>query len=123
MRWRGFPLAAGGLLESAERTTSWKCCTNVSRDSGHPVFGCRTARPDSANSGSEFLFLYLQCTALVADGGSGQGELPGLSSEDSNTVSASQICLSWPPTVLLRFDRPEEIGFFFSDLLGPVLLF
>ena len=37
-------------------------------------FGCRTARPDSANSGSEFLFLFLECAALVADGGSGQGE-------------------------------------------------
>ena len=91
-------------------------------------FGCRTARPDSANSGSEFLFLFLQCTALVADGGSGQGEFfawlvfrrleHGLRQPNLLFLGLQQCC-----SLLLTVLKRSGCFFFQRFMLGPVLLF
>ncbi len=89
------PLSSrSALLESAERTTSWNWCTNASRDSGHSVSsGCaplaQIRRILVLSSSSCFFSArhWLRMVEAVRANFS-----PGLSSEDSNTVSASQIC-------------------------------
>ena len=76
-------------------------------------FGWCSARPDSANFGSEFLFLLLQCTTLVADGGSGQANFSRLACLPKIRTRSlpAKFALFWPPvTLLFAFERREVIG-------------